>query len=150
MSSTTEVNFTNSLSTPMSSPIQLARDTLLVPAALEEQDLDQVMDKLLGVEIDAADLYFQSSRLESWVLEDGILKVAYDKYDRFDGKFGHIFYEKPFSNYVIRVEYRFVGDRVPGGPGWAFRNSGFMIHGQSPESMRKDQNSRCWSLLSLI
>ena len=74
MSSTTEVNFSNSLSTPMSSPIQLARDTLLVPAALEEQDLDQVMDQLLGVEIDAADLYFQSSRLESWVLEDGIIR----------------------------------------------------------------------------
>ena len=67
-------------------------------------------------------------------------QVAYDKYDNFDGRFGHIFCEKPFSNYVIRVEYRFVGDQVPGGPGWAFRNSGIMIHGQSPESMKKDQN----------
>jgi hypothetical protein len=38
------------------------------------------------------------------------------------------------------VEYRFVGDQCPGGPGWAFRNSGIMIHGQSPESMEKDQN----------
>lgn len=73
-------------------------------------------------------------------VEDGILKVAYDQYDKFDGRFGHLFYRQPFSNYVLRVEYRFVGEQTPGGPGWAFRNSGIMIHGQSPESMRKDQN----------
>jgi len=73
-------------------------------------------------------------------VEDGILKVCYDQYKNFDGKFGHLFYEKPFSNYRLRVEYRFVGEQVPGGPGWAFRNNGVMIHGQSPESMGKDQN----------
>ena len=73
-------------------------------------------------------------------VDDGLLKVAYDGYDKFDGRFGHLFYEKPFSNYILRVEYRFVGKQVPGGPGWAFRNSGIMIHGQSPESMGKDQN----------
>lgn len=71
---------------------------------------------------------------------DGLLTVSYDKYDRFDNKFGHIFYEKPYSSYVIRVEYRFVGKQVPGGPSWAFRNSGIMVHGQSPESMKKDQS----------
>jgi len=73
-------------------------------------------------------------------VEDGILKVCYDQYKNFDGKFGHLFYEKPFSNYRLRVEYRFVGEQVPGGPKWAFRNSGAMIHGQSPESMGKNQN----------
>ncbi len=72
-------------------------------------------------------------------VEDGLMKVAYDGYDKFDGQFGHIFYEKPFSNYRIRVEYRFVGKQVAGGPGWALRNSGIMIHGQSPQSMTKDQ-----------
>jgi len=77
---------------------------------------------------------------DTFRVEDGVLKVVYDGYDKFDGRFGHIFYEKPFSNYVLRVEYRFVGKQVPGGPGWAFRNSGIMIHGQSPESMTKDQN----------
>ena len=77
---------------------------------------------------------------DTFRVEEGLLKVAYDKYDKFDGRFGHIFCEKPFSNYVLRLEYRFVGDQVPGGPGWAFRNSGIMIHGQSPESMRKDQS----------
>jgi hypothetical protein len=73
-------------------------------------------------------------------VEDGILKVCYDQYKNFEGKFGHLFYEKPFSNYRLRVEYRFVGEQVPGGPDWAFRNNGVMIHGQSPESMEKNQN----------
>ena len=72
-------------------------------------------------------------------VEDGVLKVAYDQYDRFGGRFGHLFYREPFSHYLLRVEYRFVGKQVPEGPGWAIRNSGVMIHGQSPESMKKDQ-----------
>ena len=72
-------------------------------------------------------------------VEDGLLKVRYDKYDDFGNRFGHLFYKEDFSHYIIRVEYRFVGDQCPGGPGWAFRNSGIMIHGQSAESMAKDQ-----------
>jgi hypothetical protein len=72
-------------------------------------------------------------------VENGILKVGYDGYSKFDGKFGHLFYNKPFSHYRLRVEYRFVGDQCPGAPGWAFRNSGVMIHSQSAKSMRKDQ-----------
>ncbi|MBN2507112.1 MAG: DUF1080 domain-containing protein [Verrucomicrobia bacterium] len=72
-------------------------------------------------------------------VEDGLLKVAYDRYTTFGGKFGHLFYRQPFSNYIVRVEYRFVGTQTPGGAGWALRNSGIMVHGQAPESMRKDQ-----------
>jgi hypothetical protein len=37
------------------------------------------------------------------------------------------------------VEYRFIGDQVTNGPGWAFRNNGLMLHGQDPETMTKDQ-----------
>lgn len=76
---------------------------------------------------------------DTFRVEDGLLTVAYDAYEKFDGRFGHIFYHEPFSNYRLRVEYRFIGEQVPGGPGWAFRNSGIMIHGQTPESMEKDQ-----------
>ena len=72
-------------------------------------------------------------------VEDGVLKVAYDQYDEFGGAFGHLFYKEKLSHYRLRVEYRFVGDQAPGGPGWAFRNSGIMLHCQSPESMRQDQ-----------
>jgi len=58
----------------MSTTIDIARNALLAPASLQDRHLDQVMDQLLAARIDAADLYFQSSRLESWVLEDGIVK----------------------------------------------------------------------------
>ena len=77
---------------------------------------------------------------DTFRVEDGILKVSYDQYDRFDGRFGHLFYKGTFSNYRLRVEYRFVGEQLEDGPGWAFRNSGVMIHGQSPTTMRKDQD----------
>ena len=73
-------------------------------------------------------------------VEDGIMKVSYENYDKFDGRFGHIFYDGTFSHYILRVEYRFVGEQCPGGPGWAFRNNGIMAHGQSAESMKKDQD----------
>ncbi|MCK4337885.1 MAG: DUF1080 domain-containing protein [Candidatus Aminicenantes bacterium] len=73
-------------------------------------------------------------------VEDGLLKVSYDQYEEFTGEFGHLFYKKPFSHYILRLEYRFVGDQTPGGPSWAFRNSGVMLHCQSPESMALDQN----------
>lgn len=97
------------------------------------KDLGGWKVKIKGYEL--GDNYANTFRVE-----DGVLKVAYDGYEKFDGKFGHIFYEKPFSHYILRVEYRFVGEQTPGGPGWAFRNSGIMIHGQSPESMAKDQD----------
>ncbi len=73
-------------------------------------------------------------------VEGGLLKVRYDGYDAFNGRFGHLFYREPFSHYIIAVEYRFVGDQAPGGPGWALRNSGIMVHSQSARSMGKDQD----------
>jgi hypothetical protein len=73
-------------------------------------------------------------------VEDGVLKVSYDGYEKFDNRFGHLFYRQSFSHYVIAVEYRFVGQQVPGGPDWAFRNSGVMVHGQPAATMRKDQD----------
>lgn len=76
---------------------------------------------------------------DTFRVEDGVLKVCYDQYDEFGGRFGHLFYKHPFSDYRLRVEYRFTGGQVKGGPGWAFRNSGIMIHGQDPASMGKDQ-----------
>lgn len=72
--------------------------------------------------------------------EHGKLVVRYDAYEQFDGRFGHLFYNTPYSYYRMRVTYRFVGQQVPGGPEWALRNSGVMIHGQTPQSMGKDQD----------
>ncbi len=71
---------------------------------------------------------------------NGVMKVSYDKYDGFKEQYGHIFYKKKFSAYLLVVEYRFTGEQVKGGPGWAFRNSGMMLQGQTPQSMALDQD----------
>ena len=73
-------------------------------------------------------------------VNDGNIQVRYDEYSKFDEQFGHLFYKEPFSSYLIGVEYRFVGDQVKGGPGWAYRNSGIMVHGQDPATMTVDQD----------
>ena len=54
------------------SPLQLAQQQLLEPAGLSIDHLEKVFSHLNGADI--ADLYFQSNRFESWVLEEGIIK----------------------------------------------------------------------------
>lgn len=77
---------------------------------------------------------------DTFRVEDGVIKVSYDKYDGpFKGRFGHLFYDKPFSDYILELEYRFTGQQMEGGAKWAFRNSGVMLHGQNPETMDVDQ-----------
>lgn len=74
-------------------------------------------------------------------VENGVIKVSYDQYEgKFKEQFGHLFYKKTFSAYLLVVEYRFTGDQIKDGPGWAFRNSGLMLQGQSPENMALDQD----------
>jgi len=73
-------------------------------------------------------------------VQNGFLTVNYNAYDTFDDRFGHLFYKQKFSKYLLRVEYRFIGEQVPGGQGWATKNSGVMLHSQSPESMTKAQD----------
>lgn len=55
-------------------PLDIARETLLAPAGLDTRELQDALDRVLGPGVDAADLYFESSRRESWVLEDGIVR----------------------------------------------------------------------------
>ncbi len=77
---------------------------------------------------------------ETFRVERGVLCVRYDRYTKFDDKFGHLFYKSPFSRYRLRVEYRFLGEQCAGGPGWATRNSGVMLHSQDPKTMALDQD----------
>ncbi len=71
---------------------------------------------------------------------NGAMQVGYEAYgDAFNERFGHIFYEHPFAYYRLAVEYRFIGEQVAGGPGWAVRNSGIMLHSPPPQSMERDQ-----------
>jgi len=73
-------------------------------------------------------------------VENGIMKVGYEGYEKFDQQYGHIFYKKPYSAYLLKVQYRFVGEQVKGGEGWALRNSGAMLHSQDPKTMLKNQD----------
>lgn len=108
------------------------------------KDLTGWTPKILGHKL--GDNYANTFRVV-----DGNLVVCYDDYVESDfvtqdekkkplfEKFGHLFYKDQFSHYVLRVEYRFVGEQVKNGPGWAFRNNGLMLHGQDPTTMAINQ-----------
>lgn len=96
------------------------------------KDLDGWTPKFRGHELGA-------NYNETFRAEDGLLRVNYDLYTGFDRDFGHLFYKDAFSHYRLRVEYRFVGDQVVNGPGWAFRNNGLMLHCQDPATMTREQ-----------
>lgn len=72
-------------------------------------------------------------------VEDGILKVSYDGYEKFKGQFGHLYSNIAYSHYILRMEYRFEGKMMEDAPHYVNLNSGVMIHSQSPQSMRLEQ-----------
>ncbi|TXG38493.1 DUF1080 domain-containing protein [Seonamhaeicola maritimus] len=77
----------------------------------------------------------------TFIVENGIMKVNYEKYkDTFNNTFGHIYHKKSYSNYRFRMDYRFTGDQLSDGAGWANRNSGIMIHCEDPMKIGLDQN----------
>jgi hypothetical protein len=73
-------------------------------------------------------------------VENGLLRVRYDGWTAFNGEFGHLFYKTPFSYYRLVAEYRFVDQQLAGGPGWAQRNNGLMLHAPDPKTMLRDQD----------
>jgi len=83
---------------------------------------------------------FGDNFADTFRIKDGAIAVSYDGYDTFNERFGHLFYASPFSFYKMAVEYRFTGEQAPGGPGWAYRNSGIMIHSPPGETMLIDQD----------
>ena len=95
---------------------------------------------LTGWDIKISGYPLNENYMNTFRVEDGLLKVSYDDYEAWNNEFGHIFYNQTFSDYILRVEYRFVGEQMPGAPGWATRNNGAMLHSQSAESMGLDQD----------
>ncbi len=73
-------------------------------------------------------------------VEDGIIKVRYDQYDKFNEQFGHLYYKIPYSFYHLKFEYRITGEWRKDAPGYTIKNSGVMFHSQDPKTMPKDQN----------
>ena len=72
-------------------------------------------------------------------MQDGILITRYDAYDSFNKRFGALYYDKKFTNYRLRVEYRFTGNLTPGAPSWGFRDGGIQYHCQPPSTVGIDQ-----------
>ena len=101
-------------------------------ALFNGQDLDDWIPKFTSQEVGV-------NYLNTFRVENGMFTVSYENWTDFKGEFGHIFFREPFSHYLLRVEYRFVGDQVTNGPGWAFRNNGIMLHSQDPATMTVDQ-----------
>ncbi len=132
--------------------VLVALAVLLAPAQIEQgwvslfngKDLEGWVPKIKGHP--AGENFGNTFRVEN-----GVIKVSYDGYGgKFQDRFGHLFYKTPFSNYKLRLEYRFLGTQLPDGPGWAFRNSGIMIHGQAPETMGLDQDFPVSSEVQLL
>lgn len=77
--------------------------------------------------------------LRTFFVKDGAIRVSYERYDRFGGRFGHLAYRTPFKAYRVQFEYRFSGRWLPDVEAWQQSNSGIMLHGQPPETMGLDQ-----------
>lgn len=75
-----------------------------------------------------------------FIVKDSLLSVRYAATDTFNEDFGHLYYNQKFSYYRLRVKYRFVGEQQTGGPGWAVRNNGLMLHCQEPSTLGLDQD----------
>jgi hypothetical protein len=73
-------------------------------------------------------------------VENGILSIRYDKYDSFKNRFGALYYDKKFTNYRLKVEYRFVGNTTPGAPSWGFKDGGIQYHCQNPATLGLTQS----------
>jgi len=111
----------------------------------EEKSAENWIQLFNGKDLNDWDIKFTGHELgvnykNTFRVEDGLLRVSYENWEEWDKTFGHIFYRGEFSHYRLRVEYRFVGEQVKNGPGWAFRNNGLMLHGQTAESMELDQD----------
>ncbi len=58
----------------MASTLEAVSKAILEPSELQIEQLDGFLDGLQGKNVDAGDLYFQTSQQESWVMDDGILR----------------------------------------------------------------------------
>lgn len=73
-------------------------------------------------------------------VEDGIIKVRYDQYEKFNEQYGHLYFNKPYAYYHLKFEYRITGKWRTDAPSYTIRNSGVMFHSQDPHTMPKEQD----------
>ena len=78
---------------------------------------------------------------DTFRVEDNMVKVRYDKYEgEFKNRYSHLYYDKPFSDFHLTMQYRFVGELYKGAPDYTILNSGVMFHSQDPRTMLKEQD----------
>ncbi len=94
---------------------------------------------LTGWDIKIAGYDMNDNFKETFRVEDSVMKVDYSRYEKFENKFGHIYYSKPYSHYRVKLQYRFTGKQLKDGPDYAYLNSGIMLHSQSAASLGKAQ-----------
>ena len=118
----------------------------LIPAFAQpkpnQRDWEQLFNgkDLSGWDIKIAGHAVNDNYLDTYRVENGMIRISYDKYKNFDKKFGHMYFNKPYSHYIVRFTYRFVGEQTPGGAVWNVRNSGVMVHSQSAKSNSLNQD----------
>jgi len=95
---------------------------------------------LTGWDIKIAGHKVNDNYKNTFIVEDNMIRVNYKEYEKFTTEYGHMYYNKPYSHYKIRLQYRFMGNQVPGGASWNVRNSGIMLHSQSAKSLGLDQD----------
>lgn len=71
---------------------------------------------------------------------DGVIQVNYGEYTEFNERYGHLFYEQPFSSFHLKWEYRFTEEWLTDAPDYTYRNSGVMFHSQDPHTILLEQD----------
>src|SRR4030095_15196837 len=95
---------------------------------------------ITGWDIKIKDHPFNENYKNTFRIEDSMIRVVYNVYEKFDNQFGHLYTHKAYSYYKLKLQYRFVGDHLADAPEWADRNSGIMLHSQSAQSVNLNQN----------
>ncbi|WP_044199647.1 3-keto-disaccharide hydrolase [Dyadobacter tibetensis] len=95
---------------------------------------------LEGWDIKIAGYPLNENYKNTFIVQDSMIRVNYMEYDTFTTQYGHMYYQKPYSHYKLRMQYRFTGEQVPGGASWNVRNSGVMMHSQSAQSLGLEQD----------
>lgn len=71
---------------------------------------------------------------------DGVIQVNYEDYPEFNERYGHLFYEQPFSSFHLKWDYRFTEEWLTDAPDYTYRNSGIMFHSQDPQTILVEQD----------
>jgi hypothetical protein len=128
---------------PLRAALLLAAIAGFQTASAEDSTWIQLFN---GKDMSDWDIKFTKSALNvnfnnTFKVVDSSISIDYSEWTTFNGEFGHAINKtKPYSHYLLRVEYQVGQKQVTGGPPWAVQNNGLMLHSQSMASMKSDQD----------